>query len=80
MSDFPNLPNSVPVKKKSPVVARIAACRKAFEKFYERVWTPTEAARHSLPMRAFTAIWRVVEITVNGTIDNNIPRLAGKTR
>lgn len=73
MSDSPNTPNAVPAKKLSRVVAWCAARKKSFEKFYERVWTPTEAARHSLPMRVLTALWRVVEITVNGTIDNNIP-------
>ncbi|MGN0834355.1 MAG: YihY/virulence factor BrkB family protein [Candidatus Spyradosoma sp.] len=73
MSDSPNTPNAVPAKKPSRLAAWCAARKNSFEKFYERVWTPTEAAHHSLPMRVFTAIWRVVEITVNGTIDNNIP-------
>ena len=74
MSDSPNTPNAVPAKRPPRVAVWCAARKKSFEKFYdETVWTPTEAAHHSLPMRVFTAIWRIVEITVNGTIDNNIP-------
>lgn len=37
---------------------------------------PAEASSHTSPMLIFTTIWRVIEITVSGTLSNNIPMRA----
>lgn len=65
--------SSTPEKKHSAVVSLIEHSKTLFEAFYEKVWTPREVSYYTLPMRIFTTIWRIVEITISGTITNNIP-------
>lgn len=64
---------TVPEKKQSAVAVLIERGKNLFDILYEKVWTPREVSYHTLPMRVFTTIWRIVEITINGTITNNIP-------
>lgn len=68
-----NSPLSTPEKKQSVISALIERGKELFDVLYEKVWTPREVSYHTLPMRIFTTIWRIVEITINGTITNNIP-------
>ncbi len=65
------LPPATP--RKSVCSALIDRGKDLFDALYDKVWTPREATYHTLPMRVFTTIWRIVEITINGTINNNIP-------
>ena len=40
---------------------------------YDEVWKPAGTAGHSAPMRIFSLLWRIVEITVARTLTNRIP-------
>ena len=66
-----DLPPAAP--QKSVFTALIDRGKGLFDALYDKVWTPREVTYHTLPMRVFTTIWRIVEITINGTINNNIP-------
>ena len=55
--------------KKSVFSALIDRGKELFDALYDKVWTPREVTYHTLPMRVFTTIWRIVEITINGTIN-----------
>lgn len=68
-----NLASPTQPEKKSAISALIARGKTLWDSLYEKVWTPREVSYHTLPMRIFTTIWRIVEITINGTITNNIP-------
>lgn len=65
-----------PAEKQSPLARLVAKAEEWFNRIYEVVWTPTEATSYNGPMRLFTKLWRIVEITINGTINNNIPMQA----
>lgn len=65
-----------PEKEPSAFSALIARGKGLFDALYDKIWTPLEVSYHTLPMRIFATIWRVVEITINGTITNNIPMQA----
>ena len=47
-----------------------------FETVYETVWTPAEFGSRTTLVRVLTAVWRTIEITIAGTISNNIPMQA----
>lgn len=74
--ESPSDSSPVPEKKQSPLTRLFELCKERFEQLYEVVWTPAEATRFNGPMRLFTRLWRIVEITINGTITNNIPMQA----
>lgn len=68
--------NAVPAPRQSPLAYLTGRGKALFDRIYEKVWTPTEVSYYNLPMRLFTKLWRMVEITINGTITNNIPMQA----
>ncbi len=50
----------------------IFLAKKSWNALYETVWTPPEIQNQSSILRIFARIWRIVEITISGTISNNI--------
>lgn len=68
--------NNLPAARQSLFAYLTERGKALFDRVYEKVWTPTEVSYYTLPMRLFTKLWRMVEITINGTITNNIPMQA----
>ncbi len=77
-----------PTSSPSPDVSAAPAdsCRRGFSfsslfcrakkialEFYDEIWLPAGTAERSAPMRAFSLLWRIVEITIARTLSNRIP-------
>lgn len=81
MSEDEKTPRS---DSESPLSDTSPSCRIAFSELvarakkiglslYDKIWMPTGTIEQALPMRIFSQVWRIVEITIARTLSNNIP-------
>lgn len=52
---------------------KISQLKKIGLDFYNSIWAPAGTAKRSLPMRIFSLLWRIIEITIARTLSNKIP-------
>lgn len=60
-------------RRKFSVAGIFAHLKKTGLGVYDAIWSPTGTVACSLPMRIFSLLWRVVEITIARTLSNKIP-------
>ncbi len=77
MSDDESTTGSTPNEHASHAgfsfAAIFARAKKIALGIYDEIWKPAGTAAHSAPMRIFSLLWRIVEITIARTLSNRIP-------